>query len=151
MEARSRCSDQGMGLVQIDSDEENEELVLEADARWNSDGGTGGNSDGGSWGGTRTGGSGEAQQPAFWTGGSDKGSEGHWTWEGSGDAFWEGDGDGEPVGDAYANWGAGRPNEANDTPENCAAVYFREGEDGEIGTWNDLECGDGYPFICESP
>ncbi|HEY6726408.1 MAG TPA: C-type lectin domain-containing protein [Polyangiaceae bacterium] len=151
-EATTRCADQGMTLVQIDSKEENQALVADADERWNSEGGSGGNSDGGNWGGTRSGGPGEEQQqPAFWTGGSDDDSEETWIWVGSGTAFWKGGVDGMSVGEAYTNWGIGRPNEANDTPENCAAVYFRMGADGPIGTWNDLECADGYPFICESP
>lgn len=150
-EALVECSSQGMNLVQINSAAENEALVAAADAHWNSEGGTGGTNDGGgTWGGTRSGGPGQEQQPAFWTGGSDENSE-SWIWTGSGTAFWEGGSDGMAIGDAYSNWGPGRPNEANDTPEDCAAVYFRQGEDGEIGTWNDLECGDGYPFICESP
>lgn len=150
--AQTRCGEQGMSLVQIDSKTENDALVREADARWNSGGDSGGNTGSGSWGGTRSGGPGDQQQqPAFWTGGSDETTEGDWRWRGSGTAFWKGDAEGMRVGDAYSNWGDGRPNEANAALENCAAVYFRAGEDGKIGTWNDLECGDGYPFICESP
>lgn len=153
-EAESECSTQGMNLVQIDSEAENEKLVAAADQRWNSEGGSGGNFGGGnsngnwgSWGGPGQ----EQQQPAFWTGGSDADSANDWIWTGSGTPFWEGASNGEPVADAYTNWGAGRPNDSNDSPEDCAAVYFREGDDGEVGTWNDLPCADPYPFICESP
>jgi len=149
-EAAAQCDGQGMTLVQIDSEPENDELVAQATAGWSGgNDGTGGSGSGSTWGGWTSGG--EQQQEAFWTGGSDESAEGDWIWSGSGTPFWEGDADGSAVDGAYTNWGEDRPNAANDEGENCMAVYVADGSDGDMGTWNDLLCADSYPFICETP
>lgn len=153
-EAAAQCEDQGMTLVQIDSESENDEMVAQASSGWSGGtDGTGGSGSGTTWGGgTRTTTGGEQEQEVFWTGGSDAAVEGEWIWSGSETLFWEGDADGDAVDGAYTNWGEGRPNEANDEgDEDCVAVYLADGPDGDMGTWNDLLCEYSYPFICESP
>jgi hypothetical protein len=66
----------------------------------------------------------------WWTGGTDAGHEGWWTWE---------DGEGWP----YSNWQAGEPNNANGV-ENCLELR-RFGN----RKWNDIPCWAGNYYVCE--
>lgn len=71
-------------------------------------------------------------------GGSDGAVEGTWVWDGS-DPFWQGGSGGAPIGNRYASWNAGEPND--DGTEDCAEM--KPG-----GVWNDASCGDSQRFIC---
>jgi hypothetical protein len=90
------------------------------------------------------------QRRAVWTGATDQAVEGDWHWP-AGSPFWSGASNGTLVDGAYGNWGPGRPNNSNLTTggEDCAVVYVAAGEDGDLGSWNDLPCEDPYAFICE--
>ena len=59
----------------------------------------------------------------FWIGGTDKATEGTWTWT-----------DGSPMN--YTNWAAGKPSETDKfwRQQDCLAVYFAD------GTWSDKVC-----------
>ena len=129
-DAAMACVEQGLSLVQIDSQEENDALVNEVKQLYEMGP--------------------SLHQPAFWTGGSDAEVEGEWIWVGSGAAFWSGDENGAAVGDAFEHWGEGQPNQANRRDEDCVVVYLTTDVDGAVGTWNDLPCRDGYTFVCEA-
>jgi cysteine-rich repeat protein len=67
----------------------------------------------------------------FWIGLSDAASEGVWSWlDGS--------------GLSYAEWELGEPNDY-DGREDCVEANY-----GVSGSWNDLDCNEQRPFICES-
>jgi hypothetical protein len=71
-------------------------------------------------------------------GGTDQAAEGVWIWDG-GDQFWQGGAGGVTVGNQFANWQGGEPND--DGTEDCAELQGN-------GTWNDGGCGDGQRFVC---
>lgn len=65
-----------------------------------------------------------------WIGFSDLAAEGTWAWV-----------TGQPV--IYTKWAAGEPNDWGGN-EDCAEMYVD-------GVWNDLNCGDARPYLCEDP
>jgi hypothetical protein len=64
-----------------------------------------------------------------WLGLEDIGSEGSFTWV-----------TGEPL--IYTNWNGGEPNGGGG--ENCGGMLSN-------GRWNDFQCSDAWPFVCEFP
>jgi hypothetical protein len=72
-------------------------------------------------------------------GGTDGAVEGAWRW-GDGAQFWQGGSGGMEVGGLYENWDSGEPN--NDSNEDCVELRTNS-------AWNDRECGDSLPFVCE--
>lgn len=91
-------------------------------------------------------------------GASDQADEDEWMW-GEGDAvltgfqFWEGnasEGDGgEPVDDAYQSWAEGEPNDDQDG-EDCGVLSVNGSANREPGQWDDRDCADELPFLCEA-
>lgn len=74
-----------------------------------------------------------------WMGGGDMATEGDWKWLSgpeAGTSFWSGTSSGGPVGNSYANWSSGEPNDYNNgnPGEDCAEFYIATGK------WNDLPC-----------
>lgn len=74
-----------------------------------------------------------------WLGGTDGPVENEWRWH-DGAQFWQGRSNGVAVGGLYENWDSGEPND--DDGEDCVELRTSS-------LWNDLECGDARPFICE--
>lgn len=74
-----------------------------------------------------------------WLGGNDGAVEGAWRWPDSAQ-FWQGGSGGTAIGGLYENWDSGEPN--NDNDEDCAELRTNS-------LWNDRECNDALPFICE--
>ncbi|MCF7865302.1 MAG: peptidoglycan-binding protein [Candidatus Pacebacteria bacterium] len=71
-----------------------------------------------------------------WIGASDSITEGDWKWKAgpeSGVSFWTSSGGGHAVGEYYANWNSGEPNDSGSN-EDCAQYYSGSGR------WNDLPC-----------
>lgn len=64
-----------------------------------------------------------------WIGLEDTGSEGSFTWV-----------TGEPL--TFTNWNGGEPNGGGD--ENCGGMLNN-------GRWNDFQCSDAWPLVCEFP
>ena len=90
-------------------------------------------------------------------GASDQDDEDEWFWTSNAAAFdgfqfWDGnaaeDG-GDPVGNAYANWGPGEPN--NSDNEDCGALSVSGTETRAPGQWDDRSCLEELPFLCEQP
>lgn len=90
-------------------------------------------------------------------GASDQDDEDEWSWIGNAAAddgfqFWSGnaaeDG-GDPVGDAFANWADGEPN--NSGNEDCGVLVVSDGGDRDPGQWDDRACNEDLPFLCEEP
>jgi hypothetical protein len=130
-QAPTRCSEQSLAPLRIDSEDENAallEAVRELDDALGEDG---------------------PSQRGFWLGASDADEEGTWLWLEGADVFWIGEGDGAPVDDAYANWAEDRPNDTSQMGEDCAISFLEDGNDGDAGQWNDVLCGDEYPLVCE--
>jgi hypothetical protein len=69
---------------------------------------------------------------AFWIGVSDRQEEGVWRWN-----------DGVEV--AYDPWAPGEPNDYNQG-EDCGHANW-----GQLGRWNDANCGSRGPYVCEFP
>ena len=90
-------------------------------------------------------------------GGSDEGDEGAWSWVGNGAVaggfqFWQGgseDDGGAAVGAAYAAWATGEPSAMQN--EDCAAVSVVGGAMRVAGAWDDRNCNEQLPFVCEAP
>lgn len=70
-----------------------------------------------------------AGQKDVWLGGTDMAMEGIWVWV-----------TGESMG--FQNWRSGEPN--GGTAENCMVLEPNNG-----GTWDDLPCGETFPYLCE--
>jgi hypothetical protein len=69
----------------------------------------------------------------WWIGFNDRTTEKSWVWVAG-------------TASGYLHWAMGQPNN-HDGNEDCAALNGSAPAEG----WNDLPCGDFYPFICESP
>jgi hypothetical protein len=72
----------------------------------------------------------------LWIGYSDVAVEGLWVWI-----------TGEPT--MFLNWRSDAPNNGADTglgPQNCGEM-----DQGDVGTWNDDECNEINPYVCECP
>jgi hypothetical protein len=91
-------------------------------------------------------------------GASDGEDEDEWLWIGNGSAFdgfqfWEGnaedDDDAAAVGGAYENWAVGEPND--DGAEDCAVLSVTGSEFRQPGEWDDRDCANAVPFVCEVP
>jgi hypothetical protein len=91
-------------------------------------------------------------------GASDDEDEDEWRWIGNGSAFdgfqfWEGnaaeDDDAAAVGGAYENWAAGEPND--DGGEDCGVLSVTGNEPRRAGEWDDRDCANDVPFVCEVP
>jgi hypothetical protein len=68
----------------------------------------------------------------FWMNIHDMEQEGQWVW-----------GDGQAL--TYDAWAEGQPDDYNEA-EDCAHGNWRS-----TGQWNDVGCGNRYPFVCEFP
>lgn len=68
---------------------------------------------------------------SWWHGANDQAIEGLFEWDGG-------------SGSTYANWRTGEPNDFGGA-EDCAAFA----DDGG-GAWNDRDCANPYPFVCEA-
>jgi hypothetical protein len=91
-------------------------------------------------------------------GASDGDDEDEWRWIGNDSAFdgfqfWEGnsedDDDAAAVGGAYENWAAGEPNDASN--EDCGVFTVTGNDLREPGEWDDQDCAEEVPFVCEVP
>ena len=135
--ASEQCSAQGMRLAWIESADENAALVKALAPLASPDPND-----------TQ----GPGLDPGVRIGATDRDEEGDWRWI-DGFEFWEGGRFGEPVDDAFANWGIGRPNNGGgmDGGEQCAVLLVRDGSDGLAGKWNDVRCDQPHPFVCELP
>jgi hypothetical protein len=137
-EALGRCQLEGMHLVWIDSEEEQDALIEAIAAA-------------------------DVPAPAgnaemlTQIGASDAAVEGVWRWVGTEQIddsyqFWQGGPavqGGEAVASAFANWDAQEP---NDTPnEDCALLSVLGGGGRAVGAWDDRSCAAAFPFACEQP
>ncbi len=71
-----------------------------------------------------------------WIAATDAATEGEWHWASGPETdsqFWLGAADGAVIGDNFANWAAGEPNDSN-TNEDCA-IFYKDGSG-----WNDMAC-----------
>ncbi|MBN1772067.1 MAG: C-type lectin domain-containing protein [Deltaproteobacteria bacterium] len=68
----------------------------------------------------------------WWIGFNDRAVEGLWVWDGPTPAA------------PYTNWTAGEPNDT-DGNEDCGEMLFTGGQ------WNDDDCADAQPYVCEFP
>jgi hypothetical protein len=135
--ARQRCADAQMNLTWIETPEENDALVQALAGL-----------------GVTTG----DEELLVQIGASDADEEQAWVWVDNtvvtgGFQFWEGagaDDGGEPVDDAYQNWGDGEPNDDNDG-EDCAVLSVLGSDDRDPGQWDDRSCDTGTAFVCEAP
>jgi hypothetical protein len=96
---------------------------------------------------------GDSQRPTR-VGASDGLNEGEWIWQPEAEGgfnFWNGGpGASGAVAGRYHGWANGQPNNSGGQ-EHCSAVLAFDGPDGDAGEWNDVECEDDYPFVCETP
>jgi hypothetical protein len=126
MQADDFCAQRNLGLVFIESAEENA-FVLDWITRMQ-------------------------LEDQVWMGANDRdppigqSNEGQWVWGSANNAvqFWQGDENGMPVMNRYENWGNGEPN--NQGNEDCGVFSANHGYD-----WDDRLCTNMYPnFVCES-
>ncbi|MCA9537170.1 MAG: DUF4215 domain-containing protein, partial [Myxococcales bacterium] len=120
-QAQTHCNQSGGDLVRVDSADEQYHL-------------------------TRAGGLVGSQGSSVWHGGNDRGAEGTWLWSNNNDHFWTGTSGGTPIGGFYTQWAQGEPN--NSGNEDCATFWNAGGADWR---WNDANCGNNLPFVCELP
>jgi hypothetical protein len=143
--SRSTCTDHGMHLAWVESDEENQALLHAIAKIMNVD--------------PASTAPGETQAQVRF-GASDLQEEGHWFWSwGADDAripFWEHDDsllsaawEGSAVDGRYSNWSQRRPNDGAGIGEDCLVMELQNGVDGDAGQWNDVECGTLQSFVCE--
>lgn len=92
----------------------------------------------------------------MWLGAGDADSEGEWHWvdvEGETHAaFWYGESveeGGVPIPGQFVNWGAGRPNDSDNSDVEDCATFTLDRSGLELGTWNDDDCSPSWPFVCE--
>lgn len=107
----------------------------------------------------------EVEERVAQIGASDAEDEDEWFWVGNAAAddgfqFWEGnaedDDDASAVDGAYENWADGEPN--NDGGEDCgilsasgSATSGNGAANRAPGEWDDRECSEPLPFLCEEP
>jgi hypothetical protein len=119
--AQEACQAQGMRLVWIETEAENEGLSTKVAAL-------------------------VASGTDVWIGANDLATEGRWLWDG-GQQFWSGNNSGKPVNGAYVNWMDGAPNNGANTgsgsQEDCAALI------GGSPAWGDRSCSNKYGYLCE--
>jgi hypothetical protein len=90
-------------------------------------------------------------------GASDGDDEDEWLWIGNGSAFdgfqfWEGnaeDDDAAALNGAYENWATGEPND--DGAEDCGVLSVTGNDPRQPGEWDDRDCAEELPFVCEVP
>lgn len=73
-------------------------------------------------------------------GGGDAGTEGAWTWEGSGVRFWNGGANGTAVAGVFQRFMSGEPN--GGSTHDCMRIVSG-------GYWRDNACGSSYRAVCE--
>ena len=81
-------------------------------------------------------------RPNVWMGGSDAAIADTWVWH-DGEPFWQGRANGAALGELFALWGGGEPNNDNGS-EACGIVG-----NNAIGYWDDRPCNHIYRFVCE--
>jgi len=74
-----------------------------------------------------------------WLGANDIVTPDDWRWD-DGTAFWSGGSSGSPVNGAYTHWDRGQPVLSNNA---CAIM------EAKLGTWRNLDCPSGQPYVCE--
>jgi len=97
-----------------------------------------------------------------WIGANDLNEEGTWIWDGdkdgAGNHFYTGTSNGEPIGNAFINWGGiadGNQNEPdNYADQDAAAIGLDDwpensGYLGKAGEWNDIDITNEFYFIIE--
>lgn len=134
-QAQNICENNGMRLLRIESDDENDEITdTLRDILGIDDSGRTPNS----------------SQEGIWLYARDE-EEGVWEWLGDdGYVFWEGNGDGDSVDDAYTNWAEDQPNNTGGN-QDCLRLVLDESGDGDPGEWTDIGCGLEYRTVCEVP
>jgi hypothetical protein len=65
-----------------------------------------------------------------------------------GELFWEGEQDGELVG-SYANW-SDLAFDSLAVAYDCGVMYLQEGDNGEPGEWDDVDCDGMARVVCET-
>jgi hypothetical protein len=56
---------------------------------------------------------------------------------------------GEPF--VFDHWREGEPNDGGQNGENCAVIEGQNNIDGEGCEWDDRDCDDPFPYLCERP
>lgn len=88
----------------------------------------------------------------IWIGGTDRGTEGEWLWDGNNDGigpqFWQGTTSGNPVGGLYNNWG----NEPDDwNGQDGLGLAITDWPLGVSGQWNDVDDANTLYYLIEYP
>lgn len=89
---------------------------------------------------------------SIWIGGTDSIEEGKWIWNGdndtSGVAFWDGAANGNPVNNAYTNWGIS-PAEPDNSGGQDRLTIIVDNSKVNYGMWNDLKSNDNLYYLIE--